>query len=132
LDNFVQPTRLAISKQIIQLDKLVILSIRPVRSKAASVDGKLVIFPSRAYLRAELDAYCAPLCGLTRDELRYTLDPKDMYGDDPSPFDSAQGGSGQVFPGETFRVLKEEEMRQYGGYRTRRLVLTTWDRMFGA
>jgi hypothetical protein len=27
------------------------------------------------------------------------------------------------FPGETFRVLKEKEEKQYGEYRTRRLVL---------
>jgi len=28
-----------------------------------------------------------------------------------------------AFPGETFRILKEKEQRQYGEYRTRRLVL---------
>jgi hypothetical protein len=69
----------------------------------------------RAHLRAELDAYYARLYGLTRDELRYILDPKDVYGDD--------------FPGETFRVLKDKEMRQYGEYRTRRLVLEKWDEL---
>ena len=69
----------------------------------------------RAHLRAELDAYYARLYGLTRDELRYILDPKDVYGGD--------------FPGETFRVLKDKEMRQYGEYRTRRLVLEKWDGM---
>jgi hypothetical protein len=71
----------------------------------------------RALLRAELDAYYAKLYGLNRDELRYILDPKDVYGPD--------------FPGETFRVLKEKEERLYGEYRTRRLVLEAWDRMFG-
>ncbi|MCL5995440.1 MAG: hypothetical protein M1546_05215 [Chloroflexi bacterium] len=70
----------------------------------------------RAHLRAELDGYYAKLYGLTRDELRYILDPKDVYGPD--------------FPGETFRVLKEREEREYGEYRTRRLVLEAWDRMF--
>ena len=69
----------------------------------------------RAILRAELDAYYAKLYGLTRDELRYILDPKDVYGPD--------------FPGETFRVLKEKEEKQYGEYRTRRLVLEAWDSM---
>lgn len=64
--------------------------------------------------RAELDAYYARLYGLTRDELRYILDPKDVMGDD--------------YPSETFRVLKEGEMRTYGEYRTRRLVLAAWDR----
>jgi hypothetical protein len=71
----------------------------------------------RAHLRAELDAYYASLYGLTRDELRYILDPHDVYGED--------------FPGETFRVLKEKEERLFGEYRTRRLVLEKWDGMFG-
>jgi hypothetical protein len=69
----------------------------------------------RALLRAELDAYYANLYGLTRDELRYILDPQDVYGPD--------------FPGETFRVLKEKEIKLYGEYRTRRLVLEAWDRL---
>ncbi len=70
----------------------------------------------RAILRAELDAYYAKLYGLTRDELCYVLDPLDIYGQD--------------FPGETFRVLKEKETEQYGEYRTQRLVLEAWDRLF--
>jgi len=69
----------------------------------------------RALLRAELDAYYALLYGLTRHELRYILDPKDVYGPD--------------FPGETFRVLKEKEEKQFGEYRTRRLVLEAYDRL---
>jgi len=31
--------------------------------------------------------------------------------------------------GETFRVLKEKEMRLYGEYRTRRLVLEAWEKL---
>ncbi len=65
----------------------------------------------RALLRAELDAFY----GLDRDELRYILDPADVRGPD--------------YPSETFRVLKEKEIRKYGEYRTRRLVLDAWDRM---
>ena len=30
------------------------------------------------------------------------------------------------FPGETFRVLKELETKQYGEYRTKGLVLDAW------
>jgi hypothetical protein len=30
---------------------------------------------------------------------------------------------GPGFPGETFRVLKEKEIKQFGEYRTRRPVL---------
>ena len=69
----------------------------------------------RAVLKAELDAIYARLYGLTTDELRYILDPQDVYGPD--------------FPGETFRVLKEKEIRNYGEYRTKRLVLEAWERM---
>lgn len=69
----------------------------------------------RALLRADLDAFFARAYGLTRDELRYILDPADVKGPD--------------YPSETFRVLKEKEIRQYGEFRTRRLVLEAWDRM---
>ena len=69
----------------------------------------------RAQLRAELDAYYARLYGLDRDELRYILDPADVMGSD--------------YPSETFRVLRNNEMRQFGEYRTRRLVLEAWDRL---
>jgi hypothetical protein len=30
------------------------------------------------------------------------------------------------FPGETFRVLKEKEEREYGEYQMRRLILDAW------
>jgi hypothetical protein len=69
----------------------------------------------RATLRAELDAWYARAYGLTRDELRYVLDPADTHGPD--------------YPSETFRVLRENEQRRYGEYRTRRLVLEAWDRL---
>lgn len=69
----------------------------------------------RAQLRGELDAYYARLYGLTREELRYILDPADVMGVD--------------YPSETFRVLKNNEMRECGEYRTQRLVLEAWDRL---
>lgn len=71
--------------------------------------------PRRALLRAELDAWYARAYGLTRDELRYILDPADTHG--------------PTYPSETFRVLKENETRRHGEYRTRRLVLEAWDRL---
>lgn len=69
----------------------------------------------RARLRADLDAYFAKLYGLSRDELRYILDPSDILGDE--------------YPSETFRVLKNSELREFGEYRTQRLVLEAWDRL---
>lgn len=68
----------------------------------------------RALMKAELDAIYAKLYGLTTDELLYILDPQDVYGPD--------------FPGETFRVLREKEIRLYGEYKTKRLILEAWIR----
>ncbi len=45
------------------------------------------------------------------------LDPADVMGPD--------------YPTETFRVLKNNEIRQFGKYSTQRLVLEAWDRLFG-
>ncbi len=53
--------------------------------------------------------------GFTRDELRYILDPADVMGED--------------YPSETFRVLKKNEEREFGEYRTQRLVLEAWDKL---
>lgn len=69
----------------------------------------------RARLRAELDAWYALAYGLTRDELRYVLDPKDVMGPD--------------YPSETFRVLQNNETKKYGEYRTQRLVLAAYDEL---
>ena len=67
----------------------------------------------RAQLRAELDGFFARKYGLTRDELRYVLDPADVHGPD--------------YPSETFRGLRDKEMAELGEYRTRRLVLEAYD-----
>jgi hypothetical protein len=69
----------------------------------------------RAQLRAELDAWYARAYGLTRDELRYILDPADVRGPD--------------YPSETFRVLKKNEIARFGEYRTARLVLAAYDQL---
>lgn len=69
----------------------------------------------RHQLKSELDAYYAKLYGLTRDDLRYILDPADVMGAD--------------YPSETFRVLKNKELKEFGEYRTQRLVLEAWDKL---
>lgn len=69
----------------------------------------------RIQIRAELDAYFAYLYGLTLDEIRYIIDPEDVYGSD--------------FPGETFRVLKEKEIKQFSEYRTKRLVIENYNHL---
>ena len=67
----------------------------------------------RATLRAAIDARIAHKYGLSRDDLRYMLDPAEIMGED--------------YPSETFRILKSSEMKQHGEYRTRRLVLAAYD-----
>jgi hypothetical protein len=69
----------------------------------------------RAHLRAQLDAWYARAYGLSRDELRYILDPTDVKGPD--------------YPSETFRVLKKNEIARFGEYRTARLVLAAYDQL---
>lgn len=86
-------------------------------AEALGYEGEPFVFDPerRAILRAELDARYAKLYGLNEQELRYILDPADVYGED--------------YPSESFRVLKEKEIAEFGEYRTRRLVLEAWERM---
>ena len=60
-------------------------------------------------LRAQLDAYFAKLYGLDLDELSYILDPKDTHGEN--------------YPSESFRILRDRELKEFNEYRTRNLVL---------
>lgn len=66
----------------------------------------------RAVWQAELDAIFAHLYGLSTEDLRYILDPEDIC------------GKGCI--NETFRVLKDREIRELGEYRTKRFVLEAW------
>jgi hypothetical protein len=79
-------------------------------------DGDIVVFDEgkRAKVQAELDAYYAKLYGLSREELQFVLEPE-----------SIKPG----YPSETFSVLKRNEEREFGEYRTQRLVLEAWDKL---
>lgn len=59
------------------------------------------------FVFVELDAFSVKLYGLTEEELRYILELQDVFGLD--------------FPGETFRVLKDKEIKQFGEYCTNAL-----------
>ena len=67
----------------------------------------------RLKIRAELDAFIARKYGLSREEMAYILDPKQVMGED--------------FPSETFTTLKNKELKLYGEYLTSRLVLEAYD-----
>jgi plasmid stabilization system protein ParE len=70
----------------------------------------------RQKIAAELNVVVAhELYGLTRNELRYLLDPRDILGSESSV--------------ETFAALRRAEERQFGEYRTARLILTAFDHL---
>jgi hypothetical protein len=71
----------------------------------------------RESLRAEIDVLVArDLFALSKDEMRYLLDPSDILGSDCGF--------------ETFGALKRAEEKAFDGhFRTRDLILTTWDRL---
>jgi hypothetical protein len=73
--------------------------------------------PERDRLRAELDVLVArDLFGLTKDEMRYLLDPSDILGPDCGF--------------ETFGALKRAEGKQWNGrFHTRDLILDAWNRL---
>lgn len=89
-------------------------SMQPL-AEALGYDGEPFAWDEsrRAQLKAELDAYYARLYGLTREELAYILDPTTKYPKD--------------CPTLTFPTLQSNEMKQYGEYRTQRLVLAAFD-----
>lgn len=74
---------------------------------------------TRRRISAEIDARVARyLFRLTRDEVAYVLDPRNVLGQDTTA--------------ETFRSLRDQEIRAFGEYRTQRLVLHEYDRMVRA
>lgn len=112
----IQPSDLAlISPRVLEL----VYTSYSMRPFAEDLGYSGVPFPwnedRRALLRAELDAKIAMLYGLSRDQLRYILDPADIYGPD--------------YPSETFRVLKNNDIAKYGEYRTAKLVLRAFDQL---
>jgi len=78
-------------------------------------EAPVVNTQERDQLRAEIDVLVArDLFGITRNEMRYLLDPADILGAD-CEF-------------ETFGALKRAEEKQWNGrFRTRDLILDTWD-----
>lgn len=82
-----------ISKRVLEL-VYTERSLKPFAEDVGYHGEPFVFDPERRHqLKSELDAYYARLYGLTRDELRYILDPADVMGEDCQS--------------ETFRVLKK-------------------------
>jgi hypothetical protein len=93
----------------------------PVSPSVAKISSLALVLDTRPaarsprFLHAFTIAGFLPIATLTCEELRYTLDPADVMGED--------------YPSETFRLLKNREIRDFGEYRTRRLVLEAWGRL---
>ncbi len=85
-----------------------------IRKEAERKDFFVYDMLRRPILCAELDAYFAHMMGLGRDDLMYILDPASLVPD---------------YPSETFRGLRDSEIKEFGEYRTQRLVLEAWDRI---
>jgi len=65
----------------------------------------------------------------TERELEDILDPWEEVRDSLDPEGYAERVKKSTFPGQTFRVLKEKELRLCGEYHTNRLVLEAWARI---
>ena len=102
------------AKDFIHKRVICLVSTSSVIAIAISSNIQLWNTEDRAISRAELDALYARLYGLNREELMYILDPESVMGKD--------------YPSQTFPGLKNKELREYGEYRTMRLVLEAWDR----
>lgn len=70
----------------------------------------------RRQVKAELDVFVArDFFGLTRDEMRYILDPSSILGEDCGI--------------ETFGALKRLDVRLHGRFVTYDLIIKAWDEM---
>ena len=124
-------------------------------ARRAQIRAELDAYYARLYgLTRKQLRYILDPADLTERELEDILDPWEERGADsevasseqplatrhsplaPEPLatrhsPTSHSPSAHTFPGETFRVLKEKEIRQFGEYRTRRLVLEAWHRLTG-
>jgi hypothetical protein len=125
-------------------------------ARRAQIRAELDAYYARLYgLTRKQLRYILDPADLTERELEDILDPWEERGADsevasseqplatrhsplaPEPLatrhsPTSHSPSAHTFPGETFRVLKEKEIRQFGEYRTRRLVLEAWARLTGS
>jgi len=88
------------------------------------LEAGILSFPSdvvedpdrRAVLAAEIDVLVArEVYGLSKDEMLYILDPANILGDDCGI--------------ETFKALRNRELREFNEFRTQRLIEEAWDRL---
>ena len=74
--------------------------------------SKLLVGDRRS-LRAQLDAYYSHLYGLDIHDIRYILDPNDVFK--------------MSYPSESFRILRDRELKQFGQFITRNQIVNVWE-----
>ena len=74
-----------------------------IRHRVESLTSWKVTGEARSWLRAELDAYCFHLYGVRRDDVSYII--------------------------ETFPIVKAKDLKDFGAFRTKDLVLAAYDAM---
>ena len=114
------PLEFAIASRVLRLSAIGPEMLAFWRRNAASVgfDEKNVTpaeaLVERERIRVEIDVLVArDLIGLTAEEMRFLLDPTDILG--------SECGF------ETFGAFKRAECREFGEFRTRRLILEAWE-----
>ena len=84
----------------------------------ASVDHVIEDPARRALIAAEIDVLVArDVYGLTKEEMLYILDPANILGESCGF--------------ETFKALRNRELREFNEFRTQRLIEDAWDRLPG-
>lgn len=82
----------------------------------SSVDDIVEAPDQRAVVAAEINALVAQeVFGLTQQEMLYILDPDNVLGQDCGV--------------ETFKALRNAELREFQEFRTQRLIMEAWDRL---
>ena len=79
--------------------------------------GDTSAIPDASQAKAEIDAFFANKYGVSREDLGYIFKPSSVSQD-------LEGI-------DNFDVLERQETKAFGEYRTQRLVLEAWDRLFG-
>ncbi len=115
------PSSAAISRRVCALcavgDEMEDFRVQAVKAGILVAPDAVVDSPDqRAVLAAEIDALVArDVFGLTKQEMLYILDPDNILGSDCGV--------------ETFKALRNAELREFKEFRTQRLIEEAWDRL---
>ncbi len=82
----------------------------------SSIDDVIEAHDQRAIISAEVDALVArDVFALTKEEMLYILNPDNILGENSGV--------------ETFKALRNADVRNFGEFRTQRLIEEAWGRV---